>query len=89
MSRIYKYNVCCQECLKEGINENALVDYWTYEEVIEELYKAKFITFYTCNRGHSWEEELHVTYDDLPLPTKLEKKEYTIFLNRDNVLKRG
>jgi hypothetical protein len=85
----YKYNTYCQECLKKGINENALVDYWTYETINESPYEVKFITFYICDKGHKWEEEIHITYDDLPLPVKLEKKEYTIFLNRDNRIKRG
>ena len=82
MTKRYKYNTNCPECLKEGIEEETYVGHWSYEKLIDRI---RVTTHCHCDRGHRWKEFSDTVKKDLPiLPNKLYED---IFLSKNNIMK--
>lgn len=82
MTKRYRYNTLCKECLKEGIEEKVYVGHWSYEQTPKGIITTSHCH---CDRGHRWKETLNTNKTDLPaLPTKLYED---IFLGKNSTMK--
>ena len=82
MTKRYKYNTFCKECLKEGIEEQTYVGHWSYEKTSEGV---KTVSHCHCNRGHRWKETTLNKKEELPiLPVNIVED---VFLSKTNVMK--
>ena len=82
MTKRYKYNTLCKECLKDSIEEKVYVGHWSYEQTSEGI---KTVAHCHCDRGHRWKETVESKKEDLPtLPKELFED---IFLSKNNIMK--